>query len=44
MHDAGAVLALDGAQVLEAAMVGERVGERAVHVPVRGVAHQPALL
>ena len=44
MHDPRTVLPLHGPQMLDAAVVDERVGERAVLVPVRRVAHQAALL
>ena len=43
VDDARTVLTLDGTEVVEAAMVGQGVGERSVHVPMGRMAHEPAL-
>ena len=44
VHDAGAILALDHAKVLDPAMVDKCVGQGAILMPVGWVAHQAALL
>ena len=43
MHYAGTVLALQGAQMLDAAVVDQSVCERARVMPVSRMAHQAAL-
>ena len=44
VHDAGAVLALQRTEVVDAAVGDQRVGQGVRRVSRRGVAHQPALL
>ena len=44
MHDAGAILALHGAQMVDTAVIDQRIRERTALMTMRRMAHQAALL